>query len=338
VTPTSGTAAGVEGYCVGVVHYHEAAALERCLETLDRQSLAARAVRVIDIEGGAAELYARHSQVDWVESPNLGYAGAANQLASWAREQGAAFLLLLNADVELEPAFAAELYQHTRDRGEVALAGGKLLRADGRHIDSAGIVLPRNRRPRDRGSEELDRGQYEGVEPVFGASGAALWMRCAAAVDLAIGGELFDEDFFMYHEDTDLAWRAALLGWSVLYVPSARAIHARGWQREERFAVPPEIRRHSFKNHYLQMIKNERAGEWLRDLPVILAWEVLRLGFVLLRDRAMLGAYRDALRLAPKQWRKRRALRERAVGRVHIGRSPVQPSSERLPRTRTSPS
>ena len=44
-------------------------------------------------------------------------------------------------------------------------------------------------------------------------SPAAKWLRMAAASELAVQGEVFDEDFFLYHEDTDLAWRAALFGW-----------------------------------------------------------------------------------------------------------------------------
>ena len=38
--------------------------------------------------------------------------------------------------------------------------------------------------------------------------------------DVAIAGEVFDEDFFAYREDADLAWRAQLLGWDALYVLS----------------------------------------------------------------------------------------------------------------------
>ena len=123
---------------------------------------------------------------------------------------------------------------------------------------------------------------------------------------LRIDDEIFDEDFFLYHEDTDLAWRAHNLGMRSLYVPSARAVHQRGWKRADRFDMPDDVRRHSFKNHYLQILKNERGRDFLLNLPVLLTWEILRLGFVLLRDRAMWVAYRDALRLAPRAWQKRR--------------------------------
>ena len=198
-----------------------------------------------------------------------------------------------------------------------ALGTGKLLRPDGATLDSAGISLPHHRRPRDRGSEEQDRGQYERGEYVFGASGAAMMLRTEALADLAIEGEIFDEDFFLYHEDTDLCWRSHLLGWRVYYEPRARAVHARGWQREGRFLVPAHVRRHSFKNHYLQIIKNESLAGFLLRLPLLLAWEALRLGHALLRDRAILGGYADAARLAGRALHKRRLLQaRRARGRT----------------------
>ena len=146
---------------------------------------------------------------------------------------------------------------------------------------------------------------------MFGVTGAAILIRCAALDDLRVDGELFDEDFWAYHEDTDLAWRAGLLGWSSLYVPSAVAIHRRGWHPGIADAVSPAVRRHSFKNHYLQMIKNEQPLPFLRDLPVILAWEVLRLGATLTRHPTMLPAYGSALRLAGRAWSKRRVIRRR---------------------------
>ena len=55
---------------------------------------------------------------------------------------------------------------------------------------------------------------------------AALYRR-EMLEDTRVAGEYFDEDFFAYREDADLAWRAQLLGWSCLYVPEAIARHGR---------------------------------------------------------------------------------------------------------------
>jgi hypothetical protein len=59
------------------------------------------------------------------------------------------------------------------------------------------------------------------------------------------------------------------------------------------------------------MIKNERAGDFLLNLPAIALWEVLRLGFALLQDRSLLTGYREAWKLSGRAWRKRAILHER---------------------------
>lgn len=296
--------------------------LDACLGSLAAQTSPPRAVAVWDtgLDAAALARVARdHPSVRFEGGTNEGYAGGANRVvallgaASSATEDALPdFVLILNPDVTLDADFAERLLEAVAPRPEVAIASGKLLRPDRRTLDSAGIVFPAHRRPRDRGSEQLDRGRYDALEEVDAVSGAAMLVRRSSIATLEIEGELFDEEFFAYHEDTDLCWRARRLGFRVLYVPTAVATHARGWQKAERARVPVSIRRHSFKNHYLQLVKNETRGGLLRHAPALLVWEGLRLGFALLRDREVLPAYRDAARLLGHAWRKRGRIRERA--------------------------
>ncbi len=311
-------------YCVGIIHYQSYADLESCLGAVAGQTLRPRAVRVVDADADTDALVKirdRHPGVAFEAAANRGYSAAANRLLAWASgpDVGADFCLLLNPDVTLEPDFGQRLVDALAARPDAALGTGKLLRPDRLTLDSAGIALPAHRRTRDRGSEQHDRGQYDRGEYVFGASGAAMMLRCAALADLALEGEVFDEDFFLYHEDTDLSWRAHVLGWRVYYEPLARAVHARGWKKDQRFRVPPAVRRHSFKNYYLQLIKNESAAGFLLRLPVLLAWEVLRLGHAAIRDPQILPAYVDAWGLAGRAFHKRRILRARRARRPNRG-------------------
>jgi GT2 family glycosyltransferase len=248
--------------------------------------------------------------------PNRGFAGGANQVVDRLLDtlESVDFILLLNPDVELDAEYASRLITAMLERHDVAIGTGKLLRPDRTTLDSAGIIIPRNRRPRDRGSDQPDLGQFDEPEFVDAASGAAMMLRVAALDDLTIDGELFDESFFAYHEDTDLCWRARLFGWQVLYEPRAIGLHRRGWQRGGRRDIPIETRRHSFKNHYLQLVKNETASGFIRNLPWLVTWEILRLGFVALRDRPMSTAYRDAWRALPDA-RRRRALIQAKIRR-----------------------
>lgn len=311
-------------YGAGIVHFGSDPGLAACLASLRDQAERPAAVVVVDhdppdpADASKAALKAAHPEAAWIHAPNGGYAGGANRAVAHvlSRTPEAEFVLLLNPDVVLEPTFASTLIAELGRRPDVALASGKLLRPGGERIDSAGIERRRSRRYRDRGSEAPDDGRYDLAESVFALSGAALCLRRSAIASLCIEGELFDEDFFTYHEDTDLAWRAARLGWDRLYVPAARATHVRGWRRGERRARSEVIRRHSFKNRYLELIKNEQPLAFLRDLPFILPVEAARLGWALLGERALLGAYRDAFRLAGRAYRKRRIL-QRMPGRTN---------------------
>jgi len=312
-------------YSVGIVNHGTFDDLENCIESVEAQTCSAARVAVWDTgvdPERLSKIAARFPSVTFLGGENRGYAGGANGvIQTLVGKSPPDFVLVLNPDIVLDPDFAEILIGQSVDASEVAIATGKLLRPDRRTIDSAGIRFPRHRRPRDRGSEEEDRGQYDVAERVEGASGAAMWIRVAAIETLEIEGELFDESFFAYHEDTDLCWRARRLGFDVLYAPAAVAIHARGWQKSERMQVPESIRRHSFKNHYLQVVKNETRGGLLRNLPWLLGWEVLRLGFVLLRDRDLLPAYRDAFELLGTAFRRRRLLNEKVRDRSHLAAS-----------------
>ncbi|MCA9503653.1 MAG: glycosyltransferase family 2 protein [Myxococcales bacterium] len=310
--------AAIRSWGAGIVNHGGYDDLARCLESLAVQSRRPACVVVYDT--GVSPERLECLRRDWPgvrfeSGPNVGYAGGANRVVERLRDEAAPvdFVLLLNPDVLLEPDFAASLIDAMEACPEVVIATGKLLRADGVTIDSAGIVLPRHRRPRDRGSEQPDRGQYEARERVDAASGAAMMLRAGAIDGLTIEGELFDETFFAYHEDTDLCWRARRLGHVILYEPRAVARHARGWQKAARFRIPAAVRRHSFKNHYLQLVKNETLGGLLANGPWIVGWELLRLGFVLLRDREMLPAYREAWRLLPVARRRRRLVQARSA-------------------------
>jgi GT2 family glycosyltransferase len=105
---------------------------------------------------------------------------------------------------------------------------------------------------------------------VFGASGAAALYRRAALEDIAYPcGEVFDERFFAYREDADLAWRLQRRGWSCLYWPAARAAHARGLQPERGRRGTKAINRLSVRNRFLLRLGN---ADWRWHLACFPWW------------------------------------------------------------------
>ncbi|MFQ5670379.1 MAG: glycosyltransferase family 2 protein [Acidobacteriota bacterium] len=246
---------------------------------------------------------------------NRGYAGGHNAGLASAREE---FILLLNPDVRLEPAFLevalATMHRHPR-AGSVT---GKLLRADaelhplpGPILDSTGIVMTRTQRHMDRGAGRKDRGQYEREEEVFGASGAAPLYRRSMLEDVKVHGEVLDEAFFLYREDADLAWRARLLGWRALYAPGARAAHRRRVRPGNRRQVPDLLNRHSVKNRFLLRLKNQTASNLWRTLLPGLARDLGVIGYVLALEHSSLPGLVNAVRELPSTWSKRRAIMAR---------------------------
>ena len=311
-----------------IVNWNGRDFLPRCIAALRAQTVP---TRIVVVDNASTD-----GSVDWVraEAPdahlvalaeNTGYAAGAN---AGIRAGDAEFCIILNADVALAPDHLQVLLSRMDADETVGVAQGKLYRADkfdfvsgnltpGGPIDSAGHSVRATGFVVDRGQGDADGPEYGGEREVFSACGAALFLRRKALEDVAEEGEFFDEAFFAYKEDIDLCWRARLLGWKVLYVPAAVAFHVRGWagtRLPDRDRVPVAARRHSWKNHYLLLIKNETPRDLLRTLPAVLGWEILRLGYATLKDRALFGAYAELFRLLPRALRHRRDVMNRRRG------------------------
>jgi GT2 family glycosyltransferase len=257
----------------------------------------------------------------------LSYCAAVN--AGIAASDGAA-VLLLNADCVLAPDFLAHAAARLADDPSVGSVAPKLIRAasvepGGRLdvLDTAGMTIDR-RRKNGLVGHNAPRAAYARQAETFGGDGAAVLYRRATLDACAVGGEVLDEDFELWAADVDLAWRAQLLGWRAIYEPLAVAWHVRYYSPSTRAALAPAHRRLQFRNRYLMIAKNETAAGLARDLHRILAYEVLALGYALLREPNLLGGYRDALRLLPAARRRRAALApRRAPGRrVPFGLTP----------------
>ena len=246
-----------------ITTYNSAKFLERCLDSVFAQSYQPIEVIVVDnaSSDGTREILQRLQTIRVLHNEkNLGFAAAQNRAA---RESHGDWLLSLNPDVFLSRTFIEELVRVGDAHQKVGTVCGKLLRWDPaageqftRVIDSTGIYFRPDLRHLDRGAEQTDQGQYDREEYVFGATGAAALYRRAMFEDVAVEGEYFDEQFFAYREDADLAWRAQLMGWQCVYKPEAVAWHVRRVTPERRKELPHEINWHSVKNRFLMRAKN----------------------------------------------------------------------------------
>jgi hypothetical protein len=183
---------------------------------------------------------------------------------------------------------------------KVGVCAAKMLLADGR-INSAGICLSRSGAAWDRGMFEPDMGQYDAQEEVFGAcAGAALYRK--EMLD-EIG--LYDEDFFLYMEDVDLAFRARLAGWKCIYVPEAKAFHHHGGTAGAGSDLSVY---YGNRNVIWYAIKDFPARLLITSLPFIIARNLALIPYYALRGqgRVILKSKVDALKGATKMLRKRK--------------------------------
>jgi GT2 family glycosyltransferase len=281
-----------------ITTYNSAAILETCLNSVFQQDY--RNIEVIVIDNASTDetrdvlkRAGRDAKIVCNES-NTGFAAAQNQAISLAHGD---WLLSLNPDVVLSNNFISRLVAAGETEPSIGAVCGKLLRwlpqqAEGRTqiIDSTGIYFLKNLRHLDRGSDQPDQGQYERPEYVIGATGAAALYRRAMIEDISVRGEFFDEEFFVYREDADVAWRAQLLGWKCLYTPEAIAWHVRRVTPERFKDLPDLINRHSIKNRFLMRAKNLSVTAYLKLIGPITLRDALIFGYCLVfRPRLLTG-------------------------------------------------
>jgi GT2 family glycosyltransferase len=304
--------------CVTIVSYNSAQYLKACLDSLKAQTFSDFNIALWDNASrdnthAIIEAYRDFLCFTHLSDRNLGFCEAHNRLIQSTSSE---YVLVLNPDVILESRFLEALAREMDLDSSAGSATGKLFRqtapnatrgisAD-RILDSTGIYFTTSQRHFDRGSNEIDQGQYDSPEYVFGASGAAALYRRAMLEEIRNGIEYFDESFFAYREDADLAWRAQWVGWRCRYVPDAVAYHTRKVLPENRSTLPDAINMHSFKNRFLLRVKNMDAGTYLKFFIPITLRDLAALLYVLLRERSSLPGIPLLIRALPRAraWRR----------------------------------
>lgn len=300
---------------VAIVSFNTRAHLEACLASVLPEAPAAVVVADNGSSDGSVELVrSAYPGVTLVANGvNRGYGAAANQ-AIGASESP--YVLVLNSDTRLRPGTLAALAAHLEDHPAAGLVGPRLLNVDGSPQPSC-FPFPTpfhtllqttflgalarwvpgvsSRYPPPLESPDVPRS----VPCVLGA---ALAIRREAFA--AVGG--FDESFFMYSEEVDLAYRLAAAAWEVHYTPLAEVVHVGGASTEQQ-PVEMEARRYGATRQFYR--KHYSRG----DQRLLVAMTTYRMLHDLALDSARLAWTRDAAgrsRLATRRAVWRRVLRE----------------------------
>lgn len=298
-----------------VVNWNGERYLEACLRSLERQTRGK--VEVILVDNGSTDSSLELVRQTFPEvqvialKGNLGFSAAFNAGIRYARGR---YIALLNNDGEADSSWLEQLTMALDSSPVMGLCASKMLLKDQPGLaDTCGDFYSAEGIPGKTGHLELETNYNVAVGVLGECAGAAMYWRSMLE---ELGG--FDEDSFMNHEDSDLSFRARLLGHKCLYVPTAVVYHHLGATigRQSDTAVYYAQRNMEFvfsKNMPTVLLLKYLPLHLITDLSLFLRYILHGQGLVFLR--AKLGA----LVMTPTMLRKRREIqRSRRVSAAQI--------------------
>lgn len=198
------------------------------------------------------------------------------------------YVAFLDSDTEVDRSWLHEMVKKMERDSTLGACQSKLLLMDDRtKFDYAGDYLSPFGILVQRASHgEEDRGQFSQVSEIFTAKSSSMMTRR----DALLQAGLFDEDYYMFVEETDLSWRIWLRGYRILYVPKSIVYHKFGtytnaMRRISSYHAKYLYRYHGTKNYIMTCIKNFGTLSLLKALPIhLMAWIGLSLWFVAKRE------------------------------------------------------
>ena len=278
--------------------------LATCLNSLLEQTY--KEVEIIVVDNGSQDgsvelLQNEYPQIKLITlKTNTGFSFAVNR---GIEASDGDFVALINNDTRADKEWLAKMIRALTEHPEIGSVACKMLSLENpKIIDGAGDGLRRGGLPGRIGHGQMDVGQFDSQRYVLGACGGAVLYRKAMLEDLG----LFDEDFFAYLEDVDMALRAQSAGYKCLYIPDAIMYHVGCGTTGSGYSKL--VVRLSCRNNINVQVKNIPLSLLLEFLPEIIFWQSYYLAAVVIRKGsilAWLSGIFDALRLLPKMLKKR---------------------------------
>lgn len=251
---------------VVIPNFNGMAYLERALSSLERQTIKSFEVILVDngsSDGSADFVKKRFPWVRLIELPeNFGFCRGVNE---GIRASSAAFVVLLNNDTEVEPDFLQEMRDAICRHPKAFSCQARMMQFERRELlDDAGNYYCALgwafARGKGKNAEHFLR-----EEPIFAAcAGAAIYRR-----ELFFRIGLFDEEHFAYLEDTDIGYRARILGYENWYAPKAVVYHVGSGTTGSRYNQFKT--RYSSRNNVYMIYKNMPVLQIFLNLPLLAA-------------------------------------------------------------------
>jgi len=239
-------------------------------------------------------------------SVNRGYGGGANV---GAREAKGEILLFANQDVSFDEKFIDDIVSKMAQDSTIGVCGGVVITWDRSLLVSAGQIFEKvTGYGLDYGFGSSDTNLRRKTDEVFSPNGAAFAVK--RDVFFGLGG--FDEDLFMYFDETDLAWRARMSGVRVVCCSTSLVRH----QIDRERAYAASSRYYIDRNSLMSATTNYETQNVILHVPVSLGIRVV--GAVILtlagrgdHARSMIKAIYHFLVRLPMTWKKRPIVQSR---------------------------
>lgn len=247
---------------VAVLHYTGAENTRACLDSAQKLSYRPFKILITDNcspDQSGKDIAQAFPDCHYLQLPeNLGFAGGANACVNYCIEHGAKWVWLLNNDTELDPLALSLLLDAASTDERAAILGAAVYTPtdNGFHRSGTGQIDYNRAKTFERGVID----ENHGTIMCEWLSGSNMLIRTAAFKEM----NGFDEDFFLYFEDTDLCWRLNKAKWKCLFVPQAKIKHIGNASTQGKLAI---WRSYYYTRNRLLFFLKTRKG--LAALPAV---------------------------------------------------------------------
>jgi GT2 family glycosyltransferase len=251
-----------------VVGWNNHNILDECFESIRNQTY--DSIETIYWDNDSADNSVEHvaKTFPWVtiieSEKNIGFAAANNRaIERFQKDPEIAYVLLLNSDARIDRHWVEAMVSFAKTKPQVALLQGKTLDYyDHEVIDSNFVYVAQNGQATQGKWRRLDAGADHPLR-VYGVNAAAC-MVSRKFIERQPFKNLFDERFFMYLEDVDVAARAVVTGWDNYFVPDAIAYHMGSASSGKN---PGYSLYMTYRNNLAMLVKNYPSGTVFKLLP-----------------------------------------------------------------------
>lgn len=251
-----------------IVNWNGIDHLKKCLPSVYEQNYKNIEVIVVDNSSNDRSsnwIKKNYPKVKLIENKtNLGFAEGNNVGYSIAKGD---FVLFLNNDTYVTSNFLTELIKPFSIDKKLSAAQSKILLMDDKErLDSIGAFLTYSGFLYHFGAWKKDSSKYDKQIEIYSAKGACMLVKREVLEKVLLDGNVFDDNFFAYFEETDLCHRIWLSGGKIIFVPSSIIYHKVG-ATSSKFPSPL-IQFHSYKNRINSYIKNLGIVLLVKILPI----------------------------------------------------------------------